>query len=68
MKKYVEPEMNKIKALRDKYGLTREQLGIRMGYSKDQIYRLETGKRNITPHFEIALENAEKALKNVKNK
>lgn len=68
MKKYVEPEVNKIKALRDKYGLTREQLGIRMGYSEDHIYRLETGRRNITPHLEIALENAEKSLKKVKNK
>jgi DNA-binding XRE family transcriptional regulator len=56
-------KMNKIEAFREKYGLTREQLGIKMGYSKDHIYRLETGKRNITPHFETALKNVEKLLK-----
>ena len=56
--------MNKIKALCDKYDLCYRQLGIILGYSKDHIYRLATGRRNITPHFAIALARTEKDLKN----
>jgi transcriptional regulator with XRE-family HTH domain len=44
--------------------LTQRQLGILSGYSRHQIYRLEAGKRQITPHFEAALENIETLLRN----
>lgn len=57
-------EPNRIKALREKYSLTQKQLGILIGYSRDQIYRLESGKRQITPHFEVSLENVDKSLRN----
>lgn len=56
--------MNKaeIKEFRKKYSkkhrkLSQKQLGILLGYSHDQIYRLESGKRKITEHFEISLKN-----------
>lgn len=66
--------MNKIKALREKYrvpkcrggtkAMSQRQLGVLMGYSRHQIYRLEAGIRQMTPHFEILLESIEKSLKN----
>jgi len=66
--------MNKIKALREKYRITKRngktkamsqrQLGILIGYSKDQIYCLESGKRQITLHFEMSLKNVEILLRN----
>lgn len=66
--------MNKIKAIREKHRITKpngktkamsqRQLGILMGYSKDEIYRLESGKRQITLHFEMSLKNIEILLRN----
>jgi DNA-binding XRE family transcriptional regulator len=55
--------MNKLKAFYKKYGLERKQLSILLGYSEDNIYRLESGKRQITKHFEISLKNLEILLK-----
>lgn len=64
--------MNKIKALREEIGklyklknhiLTQKKLGKLMGYSRHQIYRLESGKRQMTEHFEKSLENIETLLR-----
>ncbi len=59
MKKYVESEINKIKALREKYRVTKRngktkamshrQLGILLGYSQDHIcYLLDFDINKIT--------------------
>jgi transcriptional regulator with XRE-family HTH domain len=58
--------MTKIKEFRAKYGLTQKQLGILLGYSKDQIYRLEADNRHnrkMKPYFLTALDNLEQLLK-----
>lgn len=68
--------MNKIKELREEIGklynlrtpqgkqiLSQRRLGILLGFSEDQIYRLESGKRQMTPHVEIALANLEKSAR-----
>lgn len=56
--------MNKeeLKEFRKKYNISQRQLGILLGYSHDQIYRLESGQRQLTDHFIVSVNNLGKLL------
>jgi len=56
--------MNKLKTLCEKYGLSHRQLGILMGYHRDTIQKVRTGKYPMTARFAHILGNVTSCLKN----
>lgn len=53
-----------IKAICKKYKISHRQLAILMGYHRDTIQKVNTGKRKMTAHFSMILESVERSLKN----
>lgn len=47
-----------LKYFRIQHGLTQEQMAKRIGFSRNQYQRVETGEQNVSLKFLVALSNA----------
>ena len=55
---YTEPAMNRIREIRDAAGMTQEELAEKVGTTANHIWRLETGRTNLTHEWMSRLAEA----------
>lgn len=51
-------QRTRLKVLRVQHGFTQEQMGVRLGYSRNQYQRIEAGEQEVTIKFIVALSTA----------